>query len=1041
MLSIRRLVGGPRVRRLYILALLSSVLVTTGAFAQQFGGNPPSLKYKQINTDTARIIFPTGLDVQAQQVAEIVHRLSRTTLPTIGAKQHKIDIVFQNQTIIPNGFVQLAPFRSEFQLTPEQNSFDLGSLPWQKMLAIHEYRHVQQYNNFRVGLSGAFYYLFGEGGQALANSLALPNWFWEGDAVFQETLVSDQGRGRLPYFFNGFRSLWAGGKDYSWMKLRNGSLRDYVPNWYPLGYMLVSYGRERYGDGFWRKVTRDAAAFKPLFYPMQGAIRKYSGVSFSQFREDAMEQFRGAVAGSGSVGGAGRSGAVAGEGGGSAGSGASGGASRGSAAADAVDPDAYARAHKHFVADEEFPQLIGRDSLIYMRSSYKRIPAFVIRDLGRGTEKVLVTRAISLDNYFSYHNGKVVYAAYENDARWGWRDYSVIRILDPYTGEDNKITSRSRYFAPDISADGGHIIVVREAASGSCDLLLLNSGTGATEKVIPNTDSLFYTYPKFYTGERILSPVRNTKGQMALALLNIKDGAAEFLTPFSFQTIGMPSVKQDTIWFTASRNGQDRVYGIAGGALSGRGAASDGQGSIAGGSSTSGAQGSLSGTAAGAQGWSLFRVRLPYGDPAEGQYAFHAGNGKYAWSTFTAVGYTLDVCDRAHMQVEPLEAATWDQSIPTQGIDSLSGASAHLLDSIGTGSYPTKPYPALSHLINFHTWRPYINDPDYMFSLVSDNVLNTMETQLFVDYNRNERYTELGVSSTYGALYPWIDAGVNYLFNRNAYTQFGNKVFWNEGQVYGGLSVPLNFTRHLTYTSLQFGSDLVYKKEYFQGTYKDSFNTRGFAYIDPSINFTNQIQQSQMQIYPRLAETISLSYDKAVTLVDGYQFLASGYFYLPGVAYTHSLLLGAAFQDRDLYNTGGFTNNFPFSRGYSAENFYQMYRLAGNYQFPLLYPDWGFGNMIYFLRIRANLYYDYTKVLDYYTNGAPYNGTFRSYGVEMYFDTQWWNQLPISFGIRYSHLLDADPEGRGPNQWELILPLNLLSQGYSGKAATAHVDY
>src|SRR6201994_342844 len=208
------------------------LLLSVGLHAQQFGGNPPSLKWRQINTDTARIIFPAGLNSMAQQVAAIVHRLSGTTLPTIGRHQQKIDIVLQNQTIIPNGYVALAPFRSEFQVTPEQNSFDLGSLPWAKLLAIHEYRHVQQYNNFRVGLSGAFYYLFGEGGQALANSLAIPNWFWEGDAVFQETLVSDQGRGRQPFFFNSYRSLWEAMKDYSWMKLRNGSLRDYVPDWY-----------------------------------------------------------------------------------------------------------------------------------------------------------------------------------------------------------------------------------------------------------------------------------------------------------------------------------------------------------------------------------------------------------------------------------------------------------------------------------------------------------------------------------------------------------------------------------------------------------------------------------------------------------------------------------------------------------------------------------------------------------------------------------------------------------------------------------------
>ncbi len=64
--------------RLPVWILLLSL--TTGLSAQQFGGNPPSLKWRQINTDTARIIFPAGLDVQAQQVAAIVHTLSHTTV-------------------------------------------------------------------------------------------------------------------------------------------------------------------------------------------------------------------------------------------------------------------------------------------------------------------------------------------------------------------------------------------------------------------------------------------------------------------------------------------------------------------------------------------------------------------------------------------------------------------------------------------------------------------------------------------------------------------------------------------------------------------------------------------------------------------------------------------------------------------------------------------------------------------------------------------------------------------------------------------------
>jgi hypothetical protein len=927
--------------------------------AQQFGGNPPFLKWRQINTGPARVIFPLGLDTAAQQVAAIVQRLNQATLPTIGQTQRKINIVFQNQTTISNGYVQLAPFRSEFQLTPEQNSFDLGSLPWQKMLAIHEYRHVQQYNNFRVGVSAGFYYLFGEGGQALANSLAVPNWFWEGDAVYQETLVSDQGRGRLPYFFNGYRALWAGNRQYSWMKLRNGSLRDFVPDWYPLGYMLVAYGRQTYGDGFWRKVGRDAAAFRPLFYPLQGAIRRYSGLSFPAFREQALKHFRTAIP-----------------------------------VDTSAEADRFARAHRHFDADQEFPQFLGEDSLLYMRSTYKQVPAFVAQDLHVKRAYKVRTRAISLDNHFSFNGRLIVYAAYENDPRWGWRDYSVIRVLNPFTGEDRRITSRTRYFSPDISSDGSRIVTVLEGTEGQCELRLLDAETGEVTRRVPNPDSLLYTYPKFMPGgSAVVSAVRNRRGEMTIALVDTATGATQYLLPLSYQPVGYPSVRGDTIFFTASREGRDRVIAWV-----------DGR---------------------------LFHVGLPHGEPVGGQYEFHSGPaGRYAWNTFTAVGFHLDTAYGNSLRLEPIAPADWNRSLPVQGIFALDRGPAHVLDSVFSGNLPESRYPVASHLINIHSWRPYINDPNYTLSLASENVLNTLQSEVFGTYNRNEGYKQVGIDATYGGWYPWIDAGWNYTFGRNAI--YGNQtIFWNESNVNAGFSIPLNWVRHLTYTNLQFGSDFVYNQRYFTNVDTLRLNSQGFGYIDPFLNFVHQSQQAKQQISPRWAQVIDLSYNRAVTTFSANQFLASGFFYLPGFWYTHSFMVAAAFQQRDTLNNARFSNNFPFSRGYTAENFYRMWRWSANYQLPLCYPDWGIGNIVYFMRIRTNLYYDDTRVTDPFIIGR--NAEFRSFGSEIYFDTNWWNQLPISFGIRYSRLVDPDYGGLGPNQWELILPLNILSQGYSSK--------
>jgi hypothetical protein len=260
--------------------------------AQNLGGNPNSIKWQQINSKSARVIFPVGLDSQANRINNIVGLLDSTTINTIGAKQRKWNIVLLNQTTIPNAYVRLAPVISELNMIPGQDNFSTGSLRWDDNLIIHENRHMQQFANFNSGLTKVFSFFLGQEGQLLANGLTIPDYFFEGDAVWQETLVSAQGRGRMPSFYNGLRSLTLGNKKYSWMKLRSGSLKDYTPDHYELGYQLVAYGNEKYGADFWRKVTTEAVQFKGLFYSFNRAIERYSGKTYQQFRDDALDYFR-----------------------------------------------------------------------------------------------------------------------------------------------------------------------------------------------------------------------------------------------------------------------------------------------------------------------------------------------------------------------------------------------------------------------------------------------------------------------------------------------------------------------------------------------------------------------------------------------------------------------------------------------------------------------------------------------------------------------------------------------------------------------------
>ncbi|MGF7038682.1 hypothetical protein [Mucilaginibacter lappiensis] len=938
------------IQKLLLPALLLAATVTR---AQEFGGNPPSLKWKQVNTPPARIIFPAGMDSAGIRVANIVQQMNGLIKPTIGLKQKQVSIVLQNQTTVANGYVGLAPFRSEFFLTPEQNSFDIGSLPLPQQLAIHEFRHVQQYNNFNVGLSRALRILFGEGGQALGNDLSVPNWFFEGDAVFNETHVSEQGRGRLPYFFNGYRALWAAGKNYSYMKLRNGSYLDFTPDHYPLGYMLVAYGRQKYGDNFWKNVTHDAAAFKGGFYPFQRAVKKYATTDFKTFSNEGLDHFKEQFSG-----------------------------------ADAnVKP--APNTSKHFYADREYPAYINDSMLIYMKSTYDHIPAFVIKTGNK--ESRISTRSNSLDNYFNYHDGKVIYASYRPDARWGYRNYSELMVLDVKTGKEHRITQKTKYFSPAFSADGKSIVVAQVATSGASELHILNTD-GKLIKALPNPQKLFYTYPQFYGDDKLIAAVRNPEGEMTLALIDIATGAAKYLMPFDFRPIGFTTIKKDTVYFSQTDGINDRLFVLM-------------------------------------LGSNKCYELLPTGNDAGiGYYQPAVADDKLAWVGFTASGYQINEVNKKDPKW--IDAGTeYAHHLPDMGITALKrDSSANMLGAVVDKPLPVTGYSKAHGLFNFHSIIPNISDPNYSFAITGENVLNTFQSELSFNYNRNEGYKQFGFGATYGALFPYISGGVDYTLDRRQFYK-GSYIYWNETSLHGGLEVPLNFSAGKHITNLAFGSDLYFNRTSFQQGNAQQFADRSYTYLNNYLSFSNQMQAAKQNIYPQLAQSISINYKSAISGAGSTQLLASGTFYFPGLVTNHSLVINVAHQQKGKNNVISFSNNFPFSKGYTAESLDDMNKVGINYHFPFAYPDAGFGNIVYLLRLRGALFFDYTRATadNFFTNGSSFKQNFRSTGAAVFFDTKFFNQNSISFGIRYSRLLDDDFfGGTGRNRIELVLPVTFF---------------
>ncbi|MEY3436060.1 MAG: hypothetical protein RL335_516 [Bacteroidota bacterium] len=900
--------------------------------AQPFGGNPPSIKWKQIESPSFNVIFPEGMASHAVRVASLGERILRATAPTIGGYHRKIKIVLQNQTLVSNAYVGLAPWRSEFFLTPLSNSLQLGSLNWTDMLTLHEIRHVQQYSNFRKGLSKFAWIIAGEQGQALANSATVPDWFFEGDAVYQETLLTEQGRGRLPDFFTTYRAIDEAGLTYTYQQLRNGSFKKLLPDHYTTGYILVSEGRKQFGPEVWKNVTDRAVRFKPLFYPFQGAFKKVTGTPFHQFVKRTLYQ---------------------------------------DSVSTSFNETAITKRSDRFVTDYAFPQWVGNDSIIVYKSTSRDLPGFYWRI---GDKEVKIRTAdIQIDPVFSYRKGLVAFTSYSPDIRWGWRNYADIKLLNLHTGLQKKLTQNGKYFAPDISQDGFAVVAVHIDPSSKQSLHILSTNTGELLHTFSDS-SLVYSYPKFSSDDRyIYSLVRQKNGWMGILQTEIGSGKDSFVLKPSKQPMAFLHVHQDKLYFTAAFHGRDKLFMF---------------------DKPRNTLFELNSRFAGVQ------QGVPYGKDS----ILYAGSSAWGSQLYLASSNLLEV-----------QSEEWENA----PLSSLGEEGPIRMDTIHTDSFLIKSYRSTATFFNFHSWRPTYELPDWSLTVYGQNILNTFQSEAYVLYNENEGFAKTGMNALFGGWFPWITIGSSYTSGRNTLVN-NNRIHWDEWNLNTGIRIPLNLTKGRIYQSLNVSSLYNFQQVNYWDKPKES--NIHFGYIDNQVSWSLSSQQARQHIFPRFGMATTLQHRFSISSREARQILWRANAYLPGFLKTHNLVISAAIQTRDTANQYQFSNSFPLSRGYPAVNLPRMLRLGINYHLPLLYPDFGIANLVYFSRIRANLYGDNSRVKSLRT-GRVWN--MNAIGTEIFFDTRWWNQQPISFGIRYSRLLSSGPYTRQPNanQFEFILPV------------------
>ncbi|ANW95634.1 hypothetical protein AXE80_04785 [Wenyingzhuangia fucanilytica] len=941
------------------LLILTFLFASINLNAQQFfGGHPLGQDWQILSSPAVRVIYPNGMNYQAQRIARITNYIDKNNRRSVGDKERQIDIVLQTQTTFSNGYVGLAPFRSEFYGTPPQSNLSLGSLNWLDVLSIHEYRHVLQNINAKNGIVNFFYYLGGESYWAVVNNLVLPNWYYEGDAVISETALSESGRGRNPFFTLQQRALINENINYSYLKNRNGSYKDLLPNHYPLGYMMLTYLRNHYGNDVVATILKESTSFNGLFYPFSKAIKRHTGIknttklyqnAWEEFKEKNKTQLKNT---------------------------------------NLIPTTPLFKNSPKTITTYSYPISLNDNTVIARKTSYNTTDELVrIID---GKETKITSIGINNDNFLSYNQNLLAWTESTRNPRRGAQNYSDIILFDLKTNQKQRLTQSTRYFSPSISPDGAQIATIHISPLEQFKLCILNAKTGKIIKTFDNPKNRFLSRTAWtLDGKNIISIVKEN-GKLCLIKINTKNGKTTELTPWIAHTIETPFVTKNRVYFNASFSGIDNIY------------STDLQGSKQIRKETS--------VKVGAFQPSIYKNQLMFTE--------------YSSKGFNISTQKLTTNNSFISFKEPNKMEQYN----TIANQTEGGNILNKIDS--TTTYKSKNYKGLFTGLKLHTWGIIPSLSVSSINLRAVNILNDLAINVSTEINHNENNRIIyGGNMVLSRYYPEITFSIS---QSNRQTVFENNInnqydILNFDETKLGLKIgtPLTWYKGNYITNFE---PYVEGNQFVLNNSKTVFNQKKFTAYHTGFSFSSIKRTAFQNIGPRGGFALNISKRASIVNNENANKLnLNSTLYLPGISKNHFLRIRGEYQKEKLSNPYQFSDYYNYPRGYNAPLNDEFTSISFNYGLPLAYPDFGFAGMAYFKRIKANLFYDYGvgKLNNENIKNEFKSQTYNSIGTEILFDNVYFNVLPISAGVRYSHLLKENLIGNSSGGFQFILATNL----------------
>lgn len=596
--------------------------------------------------------------------------------------------------------------------------------------------------------------------------------------------------------------------------------------------------------------------------------------------------------------------------------------------------------------------------IISLKTSLDEAPCVVFID-SAGIEHRLVRTGYVFDNHISASGQWVAWSEYQTDERWGNRSYAEIRIFDRITRKIITLRDGTQWFMPALSPDGQYVALVENDSAGNGSLLIIDLKTRQPKWQWVAPRGSFYQYPAWSAGsDSLLAIVRSERGKQIVWLATRSMHQRVLTTPGLHEITHLQWWGREVI-FRGTAEGTDAIYALR---------LADQQ---------------------------LTRVaKGPYGcfDPAvspDGRRLVYAG--------YSQGGYEL-----------------YEMSLETHNLQQ-PGPMVHLESpntTVLSNELPFEPqlqrYRKIPHSLHIHSWAPiYYNlEPG---NLAFEEIPVYPGLQVFSQDLTGNTVTSAGIlfkegqpgysfRTSWKGWYPVLDLSVHH-YGQNTYwypddveKPQGNKAFtqW-EGTIY----LPLNFSSGARIQTFVPQISLMANNNGYYDYFAKDFH-EGMVFSEIRFSGTAYRRKATRDILPRLGVNYSVLVRTMPIDQSNFGSMNAAWLgvWLPGIGRHHTWQWTIRLNRQEPRN---YYLPFRFNpgRGYTPIYTRQLVTLSGNYTLPIGYPDLNIGRLMYFKRLRANLFSDKSwsspaeQSTEYWSAGAEWTVDFFLGHIPVPLSLQW----------------------------------------------------